>query len=322
MSVKRNSWGRRWCQLPLMVAVAAIVAWSSYHHTHHKYPIEDSHHRSLSTLSDFIDPKSTSPHVMVDKSFNGNDVTIHMYIKTTGRRPWFNRVERIADTWGKEVAANIGKITFLIDNNNQAEVDEFFHQRPWTIVKHIEGTDNGRYKGRGITHAAKLDAHRGQRLKTRAVFADYLDNPEKPDWICYMDDDMIVNISNLKMDLLENEPECSPNCMIADRRAWRGISYTAGGWCMQQNLAQRAAELLHDKTDDELNWTLTDDVDFNQMVIQKGLGATATGSDRWHSEFANEGKQLKWGDRGMWQDKTKFRETIGHNLAVYHIGYC
>ena len=137
-----------------------------------------------------------------------------------------------------------------------------------------------------------------------------------------MDDDMIVNISNLKISLLENEPECSPNCMIADRRAWQGIPYTAGGWCMQQNLAQRAAELLRDTTDEELKWTNTDDVNFNQMVLQIGLGATITDSDRWYSELSrNVEKRLKWGERGMWPNKLKFRQSIEQNLAVYHYSY-
>jgi len=297
---------------------------------HHKLNIEDGHrHRSLSNLSDYTDPKSTSPHVMVDERpslpSNGNDVSIDIYVKATGKHPWFDRAERIADTWGKEVAANNGKITFLFDNNNHAEVDEFSQQRPWIMAKHVEGTDKqGGYKGAGVTQASKRDAFRAQRLKTRAVFTNYLGNPEKPDWICYMDDDMIVNISNLKMDLLDNEPECSPNCLIADIKEHRhsGIMFTVGGWCMQQNLAQRAAELLHDTTDEELKWAKTDDLSFNQMVLQIGLGATITDSDRWYSELSrNVEKRLKWGERGMWPNKLKFRQSIEQNLAVYHYSY-
>ena len=53
-----------------------------------------------------------------------------------------------------------------------------------------------------------------------------------------------------------------------------------------KKLALRAAELLHDTTNEELGWTNTDDVNFSQMVLQIGLGATITDSDRWYSELS------------------------------------
>ena len=80
--------------------------------------------RQLS-IGDYSDPKTIVPH--------GKDVSIHFYIKSTGKHPWFFKALHIADTCAKDTN---GDITFMLDNHNHEEVDEEFSTRPWVKVKH------------------------------------------------------------------------------------------------------------------------------------------------------------------------------------------
>merc|ERR1711924_74921 len=81
-----------------------------------------------------------------------------------------------------------------------------------------------------------------------------------PDWVCYLDDDFIVNISVLKKDLLKMSEECSPNCIVADAMNDNGHGLrTSGGWCMERALYKRVANVLSQHTDEELGWLGPDD---------------------------------------------------------------
>ena len=280
--------------------------------------------RQLS-IGDYSDPKTIVPH--------GKDVSIHFYIKSTGKHPWFFKALHIADTWAKDTN---GDITFMLDNHNHEEVDEEFSTRPWVKVKHVDGTDKqGEYKtARAIRDhgtpddpsmsrtgryelAAKIEAeaYKAQRLKTRAVFTEEEQMSNKADWICYLDDDMVTNVENLKMELLLKGLECSPDCIIGDKRKHAGNYYTAGGWCMNQDLVQRTTALLRDKTDEELGWQSNDDVSFHYYVIINALGAETTDSEKIFSQFSwgkDDQKRLKY-EMG----EVEFAEKILPLLAIH-----
>ena len=299
-------------------------------------PSADGQHedRELGGLAEYLDPKSIEPHVVEAGGQAGgdngapliyHDVSIHFYIKTSGKVPYIERAEHIADTWGR----NADQITFLFDNSNHENVEIFARERPWTAINHVEGTDRqGDYKGQGKAGEALpwvrvRAAYKAQRLKTRAVFTDFFD-PALPqpnaDWVCYFDDDMVVNLPNLKMDLLEKEQQCAPNCLISDRQGYGGIQYTAGGWCMQHHLAQRVNELLKYKTDEDLGWKNTDDVCFNKQVMTNSLGVVVMDSDKWYSELSWRKKSKKRLKLGSLKTHTigTFMERMVPNLAVYH----
>lgn len=165
-------------------------------------------------------------------------------------------------------------------------------QYPWITVRHIDGTlRQGEYKGGGDTNAA----YHAQRIKTRAVFTEFdntLNNsnnsttPNKPaiDWICYLDDDMDVHVSNLIKDLEQRKPRCTPNCWIADSY----YNFPAGGWCMEVSLAIRVGDLLEQKTDEQLGWFGPDDGGFTKSVMRGVNGiqpsVTILDSNKWISE--------------------------------------
>jgi len=296
------------------VILAALVCISI--HRRSQSLLSNNHQLSLSSslrrlsIDDYSDPKTVVPQ---DK-----EVSIHVYIKASGKHPWIERALLIADTWAKEV----DDITFMLDNNNHEEVSEAFGARPWVKVKHIEGTDKqGQYKVRNGDEeemkAMVAEAYKAQRLKTRAVFTEEEEQNSKADWICYIDDDMVVNVSNLKKELIEKEPECAPDCIIGDKRM-HGTYYTNGAWCMNKDLVQRTTALLKDKTDEELRWKKTDDLDFHRFVTSNALGVEITDSDQIFSELAfqkDEPKRMKYG-----MERDEFAEKISPTLAVYHIG--
>ena len=296
--------------------LAALVCISIHRRSQSQ---SNNHQLSLSSslrrlsIDDYSDPKTIVPH--------GNDVSIHFYIKSTGKHPWFLKALRIADTWAKEV----DDITFMLDNSNIDEVSEEFGARPWVKVKHVDGTDKqGEYKtargvrsGGDIELADKLEAeaYKAQRLKTRAVFVEEEKMPNQADWVCYIDDDMVVHVENLKMELLWKGVECAPDCIIGDKHKHSGTYYTNAAWCMNKDLVQRTTALLKDKTDEELGWLGTDDVSFHRAVIINALGAETTDSEKIYSRLSwgqNEPKRMKYG-----MESDEFAEKISPLLAMH-----
>jgi hypothetical protein len=303
----------------LGVASVVLTGWHvciSIHREQHRPPTSVTQSKLMLrqlSIGDYSDPKTIVPH--------GKDVSIHFYIKSTGNHPWFFKALHIADTWAKDTN---GDIIFMLDNNNHEEVDEEFSTRPWVKVKHVDGTDKqGGYKtARTIRYhgdtelAAKVeaDAYKAQRLKTRAVFTEEEQMSNKADWICYLDDDMVTNVENLKMELLSKGLECSPDCIIGDKRK-HGNYYTGGGWCMNQDFVQRTTALLRDKTDEELGWMSNDDNSFHKAVIINALGAETTDSEKIFSQLSwgkDEPKRLKYG-----MGKDEFAEKILPLLAIH-----
>lgn len=282
-------------------------------------------HRSLG-ISDYKDPKSIVDNDnAIGDSASPPSMSIHFYIKTSGQERFLTRAKHIADTWGKEVMmphnngdATGNVIQFLFDNQNQAAVEDFARDRPWVQIRHVEDTDGqGGYKGKGRHNEAQIAAaFRAQRLKTRAVFINEFSEVDTPaaEWVCYLDDDMVVNGTNLQRDLREKAEHCTPNCLIADGNRWKDIQYTAGGWCMNHQLAYRTYDLLQQHTDEELQWESTDDVSFNYYVMFQVLGVLPTNSDRWRSELHSRSTL-----RGM--SVQAFSETVVPTLAVYHSMY-
>ena len=65
-------------------------------------------------------------------------------------------------------------------------------------------------------------------------------NKPVPDWVCYLDDDMSVHVSNLIEDLEQRKSICTPKCWIGDTYH----NFAAGGWCMERILANKVGDLL------------------------------------------------------------------------------
>lgn len=319
----------------LFLGAVAILAGSSVVLVDQVQRLFDEHNRNLESgrrslreadLSEYLDPKSTFPRLI--NAPPNSDVSVHFYIKTSGNHPFLERAEAIADTWGRETDG----ITFLFDNNNSDEVAQFDQLRPWVSVKYVEGTDvQGDYKDINARDRAALsESYQGQRKKTRAVFADHLAKPGPiPDWVCYIDDDMIVNVPILKVDLVNKEPQCSPDCLIADRhihgRGFREatVQYSAGGWCINRDLAHRVGALFSDKSDEELNWLGNDDYSFNLDVMKGWLGVTPTDSEKWYSElyWRRRNKPKKLENVGRLCSLSSFSEMVVPTLAVYQTIY-
>ena len=192
-------------------------------------------------------------------------IKIKYFVKTSGQKPYLSLANNIADCWGKDITEgdpnNKHRITYLEDSHNNPEgVDELEREHPWITIERVRGTDcQGDYK---VVGGDVNCAHWAQRLKTRAVFdlfgkedfqnaaegvledrEDGADNADASffDWLCYFDDDMVVNVDMLEKEISESKhEECAPNCFLADAPAFGGkTKYPAGGWCMERMAAMR-----------------------------------------------------------------------------------
>jgi len=177
------------------------------------------------------------------------DIKIKYFVKTSGQKPYLSLARNIASSWGREVTeGDPGKkqrMVFLEDSlNNPEGVDELENDHPWISVERVRGTDcQGEYK---ISGGDVNCAHLAQRLKTRAVFdlfgkeAFQSTDASHYDWLCYFDDDSVVNVENLVNELQSKYKECAPSCFIADAPAFGNRTpYPAGGWCMERMAAMR-----------------------------------------------------------------------------------
>jgi len=285
----------------------------------HQQRRQQSSLRQLS-IDEYSDPKTTDQAIRPDQE--EDNPSIRFYIKASGKEKYLARAKHIADTWAKDV----DDITFLMDDSNHEEVDEAFSTRKWAKVKHVKGTDKqGEYKhATGRYDPILKVAWAAQRLKTRAVFTEEEEQNSPVDWVCYIDDDMVVNVSNLKKELLKKESECAPDCIIGDQKVHGGTKFTAGGWCMNQDLVQRTTTLLKQKTDDELFWRSTDDVSFHHAVMNVALDVVVTDSLLFFSEISWHRRSAKYNSHVQSQNITgtlmEFVENVSPILAVYHNG--
>jgi len=289
-------------------------------------------HRSLG-VSDFNDPKSTIARIE-ELSSTPTTTSIQFYIKSSGKPTYLSRSRRIANSWAKDTN---NQITFLFDTDNNSGVLRFQEQYPYITIRQVDGTlRQGEYKGGGDANAA----YHAQRIKTRAVFTDFdttffnnnKNNKPVPDWVCYLDDDMSVHVSNLMEDLEQRKPSCTPNCWIGDTyHDW----FAAGGWCMERELANKVKDLLKLKTDEEIGWDGTDDGGFSKSVMRGVNGiqpsVSIIDSNRWFSEFHRPmcseqenctvtgykkiNQRISW--KNPWTKNRAFMDEWYPNVAVY-----
>jgi hypothetical protein len=96
-------------------------------------------------------------------------------------------------------------------------------------------------------------------------------------WLCYIDDDMYVNVNNLNTELsgvlASPPPTCSDpeRCVVADVGPIKlpegdVVRYSNAIWCMTMPTLNAVAKLFREKTDAELNWSGSDDVGFARAL--------------------------------------------------------
>lgn len=189
--------------------------------------------------------------------------TVRIFIKSSVQGKYFKRIQHINETWGK----NQPNLFYLVDSNKTK-----ITTRPNQTI-YVPGTSNQHFYK---TNKSQIDvAFRAQRLKTRSVF----DNPIEDDWLCYLDDDMYVNITNLRREL------SALGGMVGDVSVYKGTWYTMGGWCMDCQLAKKVQFLLKTRTDEQLHWNSNDDVSF-AIALRRNLGVRIKNSTHWYSQHS------------------------------------
>ena len=119
-------------------------------------------------------------------------------------------------------------------------------------------------------------------------FLDSVREDSGIEWLCYIDDDMYVNVNVLNHDLanvLANPPPtCSrlDRCVVADvgpyvQSSGNVIPYSNAVWCMTMPTLRAVHQLLQENTDKELKWIFSDDVGFAEL-LQRRLNITYTDS--------------------------------------------
>jgi len=252
---------------------------------------------------------------------------VHFYVKAScNSSSYYERAKHAAETWTKDAAE--GSVTFLFDDNNGG-FDELSNAHPGLEMINVDRI-NDRHGEYSTPEGSSSEVTKALRLrrKTRAVFADFTRKRKyrarqgspylsDTDFICYLDDDMSANVSNLRRDLASNMPSCSPFCIVgeifgnAEAEPW--ARWTVGGWCMQQHLLLQVAKLLARNTDEDLVWTGSDDVGFNEVLQRRSnLHLNYVNSDRWYSELS----YAVPGADGQVLKKSFFTERVEKNINI------
>ena len=248
---------------------------------------------------------------------------VHFYVKAScNSSSYFERAKHAAETWAKDAEDHV---TFLFDDENGGFDDLSVAHKEIEMISVDRMKDrHGEYT---TPEEGSSEVTKAQRLrrKTRAVFMDYVrrkyrarqGRPSDTDFICYLDDDMSVNVLNLRQDLASKMTNCSPFCIVgeifgnAEAEPW--ACWTVGGWCMQQHLLLQVAKLLARNTDDELVWTGSDDVGFNEVLQRRNLHLNYVNSDRWYSELSYA---VPGADGHQVLKKTFFTERVERNINI------
>lgn len=250
---------------------------------------------------------------------------VHFYVKAScNSSSYYERAKHAAETWAKDAEEHV---TFLFDNDNGGFGD-LSRAYPWLEMINVDRI-NDRHGEYSTPEEGSHEVTKAQRLrrKTRAVFMDYVKSKYRArqgspclsdtDFICYLDDDMSANVSNLRRDLASNMPNCSPFCIVgeifgnAEAEPW--ARWTVGGWCMQQRLLLQVAKLLARNTDEDLVWTGSDDVGFNEVLQRRtNLHLNYVNSDLWYSELS----YAVPGADGQVLKKTFFTEREEKNINI------
>ena len=82
---------------------------------------------------------------------------------------------------------------------------------------------------------------------------------------------------------------------------------------MQQHLLLQVAKLLARNTDDDLVWTGSDDVGFNEVLQRRNLHLNYVNSDRWYSELSYA---VPGADGHQVLKKTFFTERVERNINI------
>ena len=227
--------------------------------------------------------------------------TITFYIKTSAKLPYYKKAVEIHNTWGKHL-----NIYYLTDSN-----ETIIGSKKSTT--YVQGTElQHYYKQKNRTTQKK--GFMAQRLKTRAVFKRRIST----DWICYFDDDMVVNFERITQELKDK------NGIIGDVSVIRGyVNYTMGGWCMDRKNAERVQSMFKKHTDKQLGWQGVDDTSFC-ILLRKKLNIIVQNSPKWMSEYSKiigMDKKITLREDGYdsaqcEKNETIIEKTIEH-LSVY-----
>lgn len=133
---------------------------------------------------------------------------------------------------------------------------------------------------RNVEPGNRLAAHASQRIKTRSLikwFHNSIRDDSNIKWLCYIDDDMYVNVNILNNELarlLANPPPtCSrlDRCVVADvgHNNNNNVDYSNAVWCMPIPTLKAVHRLLDTFNDHTLGWynnSGSDDVGFAKLL--------------------------------------------------------
>lgn len=214
---------------------------------------------------------------------------------TTAEDKYIRRTREILHSWGRDAR---GYMALITDGANKHHNVVFKREFPSLPIIEVEGTEKfGFYhkqtrEKKNCTESKDdcvQEAFNAQRKKTRAFLEWFLDNSRNEsgiNWMCYIDDDMYVNVKRLN-DVLEEIIAKPPRtcldaarCVVADTGFFpliKNLFYSTAVWCMQIPTAKNVRRLFDLYNDRELGWTDADDVGLAK-VLHRHLNITYTDS--------------------------------------------
>jgi len=216
---------------------------------------------------------------------------------STAKKKYVDRLRNILGTYGTFCAHRITALTDDADLPALKRVQSDFPNLNVEIVR--DNTAFGAYHDASM--GSESEGKVAQAKKNKALFQFYQRvAPSVPDtkslWLCYVDDDMYVNIPSLQAELKTTsgwigDTGINPYC---GSYKWDyRVRYTIGGWCMDRPTADAIAAYTVDYAPE----AYTDDVKFCCLVYEyfkseKRQSVAPKNSNAWFSEYTVPIKSL------------------------------
>ena len=213
--------------------------------------------------------------------------TVYYLIKTSSSDPYFSRTLRSLGSWLQWVHGRFGLLTDDRSHENNEQLQCVVPRSAFLMVHdpHSMAARVHELEKNGSRRDINA-AYLAQRDKTRLAWRTFL-TARSEDWLCYLDDDLHVDVPALEQDLaaldheralmvanrfLHNSARLN-NCSLANASC---LHYSQGGWCM----TRPAVAALYTKHD---AWKNSDDVGLGRWVAQRNV--TLLDSVRWVTEY-------------------------------------
>ena len=223
-------------------------------------------------------PHNTTINVTVP--FTRSNLSILVALKTSSKHRFFTATMKVISSWGRDVAGHLLVVTDdAVPLHNQQL--RLLLQNESALLIPKGASDFNAYKTKKDSRKSLSSGFHAQQDKTKAVLRTFV-RSRKEHFVCYFDDDMYVNVPNLKLELYAHATsDRAKHLLSSTSQLGKLAPWSQGGWCASRDTAMRIVEELEKVP----YWKGEDDVGFAQYLRHRDFHIVH--SPLWLNQFTS-----------------------------------